>query len=65
MVLHGPDPHAVVLCAKNDQRVFGRAPRYYGGRADEELCYEMGRWVAATYRWAYKLWERHGKRKGR
>jgi hypothetical protein len=63
ILVHGPDPTAVVLQARDDRLLFGRAPSFHGGSADEEIAYEMGRWVSATYRWAYALWRRHAKRK--
>jgi hypothetical protein len=38
-----PEPHEVL------EQIEGAS--FYGGRADEEICYDLGRWVAALHAW--------------
>lgn len=61
----GPDPLAIILQTEEGKNLFGRAPKYFGGRADEEIAYEMGRWVHFTYSWAYDTWRRYERRRRR
>lgn len=43
MQARSPEMHEVLEQLDGD--------RFYGRRADEELCYEMGRWVSALHAW--------------
>jgi hypothetical protein len=47
-----------MLQAKSANRLFGRAPSFFAGRADEEVAHEMGRWVRDAYAWAFDVHRR-------
>jgi hypothetical protein len=49
--MHGPDAVDVIAQRVNGSHGYGRRAYFFAGRADEEIAYEMGRWVLHGYVW--------------
>lgn len=60
MTMHGPDAVDVIAQRTNGSNGYGRRGYFYAGRADEEVAYEMGRWVFNAYLWAVTILRKRG-----
>lgn len=48
---YGPDARDVISQRANGEAGHGKRRHFFFGRADEEIAYEMGRWVFNAYLW--------------
>lgn len=55
ITMHGPDAVDVIAQRANGSPGYGRRAVFFAGRADEEIAYEMGRWVLHGYVWVISV----------
>lgn len=60
MTMLGPSAVDVIAQRETGERGYGDRGKFYAGRADEEIAYEMGRWVFHAYLWVITILRKRG-----